>query len=86
MRFQNCFLNPPKVRRAPKSFLFGTPPQEKLDVNFYFLVVSFSEPESYYWFYGECRHALCMCDSEAVQCFKNAEFNDSFKYYSQDKC
>lgn len=44
------------------------------------------EPESYYWFYGECRHALCMCDSEAVQCFKNAEFNDSFKYYSQDKC
>ncbi|KAL9984688.1 hypothetical protein ACROYT_G007014 [Oculina patagonica] len=44
------------------------------------------EPASYYWFYGKCRHALCKCDSEAVQCFKRSKFNPSFMNYSRDKC
>ncbi|XP_058940147.2 phospholipase A2 A2-actitoxin-Cgg2a [Pocillopora verrucosa] len=44
------------------------------------------EPASYYWFYGKCRNALCECDSEAVQCFKSATFNDAYKDHPQEKC
>ncbi|KAL9984693.1 hypothetical protein ACROYT_G007019 [Oculina patagonica] len=44
------------------------------------------EPASYYWFYGDCRHALCKCDAEAVQCFKRAQFNTHLMNYSREKC
>ncbi|XP_022786572.1 phospholipase A2 A2-actitoxin-Cgg2a-like isoform X2 [Stylophora pistillata] len=44
------------------------------------------EPASHYWFFGECRNSLCVCDSEAVQCFQRATFNDAYKDYSQEKC
>ncbi|KAM7438401.1 Phospholipase A2 [Porites harrisoni] len=44
------------------------------------------KPASYYWFYGKCRHSLCKCDSEAVQCFKRSKFNPRFINYPQDKC
>ena len=68
-------------------FLYGGPtPGKEVHVIFYFVIVPFSEPASYYWFYGDCRHALCMCDSEAVQCYKRTEFNPSLMNYSRDKC
>ena len=78
---------------TPRPFYMGVPlppppppPRPREKAGYDFLAVSFSEPASYYWFYGKCRHALCKCDSEAVQCFKAAEFNTSLMNYPRDKC
>ena len=46
----------------------------------------FTEPASYYWYYGECRHAVCKCDSKAVKCFKRSKFDESLAGYPKDKC
>ena len=37
---------------------------------------------------AECHYRLCMCDSEAVQCFKKheEEFNEKYRIYDQRKC
>ena len=50
------------------------------------LYVSITEAPDYYWVYGQCRHDLCMCDAEAVECFKRSHFNELYKDYEKEKC
>ena len=46
----------------------------------------FTEPASYYWFNGKCRHAMCECDSKAVKCFKRSKFDEALADYPKDEC
>ena len=59
------------------------------DVVTLFIILSIAPLSSYkYMWYAECRYKLCMCDSEAVQCFKKheKEFNQKYRNYDQSKC
>ncbi|XP_068743073.1 basic phospholipase A2 PA-13-like [Montipora capricornis] len=44
------------------------------------------EPASYYWFWGNCRHGLCLCDAVAAKCFAKQPFNENFRNYPTSKC
>ena len=85
LRIKTALLTLKRYNNQSRPFYLGVPGPGKGGSEF-LLVFFFSEPASYYWFNGECRHALCMCDSEAVQCFKRAEFKTSLKNYPQEKC
>ncbi|XP_048578643.1 phospholipase A2 A2-actitoxin-Cgg2a isoform X2 [Nematostella vectensis] len=63
-----------------------------LSFNVYTLPYTYSadcktcDEPSAYWFYGKCRHALCLCDLIAAKCFKETAYNEKYRNYDKGMC